>query len=311
MKQEVYSAFYSSAAVLDLSGRGIFRATGEDRVRLMHAMTTNHVEQLQPGQGAYALFLNGQGRILSDVLVYALEEELLIDVGAGERQKIYSHLDHYIIADDVTLEDLSEDWFVLQVEGVEAASALANLGFTTPVSPYDSTRSAPLLAARVSSAGLSGFRIYGPAELKAETLAKLALPEADLLTWNTVRIENRIPVYGIDFTESNIPQETGLLRALHFSKGCYLGQEIVERVRSRGHVNKRLTVFEIPTEEAPQRGAKLIVEGKETGEITSAAYSPKARKTVALGYQRTEFGQIGTQVELASGYAATVTGYVE
>src|SRR6266852_2507053 len=122
-----YQALRETVAYIDLSTRGRIFATGEDRVRLLHAMTTNHIEQLQPGQGCYVFFLNAQGRILADANVFILPDRILLDVEPELRQKLYQHLDKFIIADDVTLEDASESLTAMCFQGPLAAQALASL----------------------------------------------------------------------------------------------------------------------------------------------------------------------------------------
>jgi folate-binding protein YgfZ len=279
-----YRALREGAAWLDLSGRGLLRLTGGDRARLLHAMTTNHIQQMKPGDWCYAFFLNSQGRILSDAYVLCREEEFWLDVEPGRRQFVYEHLDHYIIADDVTVEDLSEEYAVIAVEGPSE---------TAP-------RFAGLSAAGISVTGQPAVRLYARAGEKARVIAELEAKgihlaaEADA---EAVRLERARPRYGVDFSEAQIPHETRLLHAVHFSKGCYLGQEIVERVRSRGHVNRLLAQIFIDGAEAPAAGAKLRAGGAEAGEITSAAYSPALQRSVALGYVRAAHAKAGTELE--------------
>lgn len=267
-----YEALHNGAAVVDLSARGRIRLTGEDRKRLLHAMTTNHVQELEPGQSLYAFFLNAQGRILGDVHVYCAEDHLLLDLEPEVREKIYAHLDRYIIADDVTLEDVTDTTAELAVAG-PAAAAMKRGGVV-----FDTTLT-----------GQPGFRVVVPASEKAALLDELRAAgcvEATAEEARIVRIENGVPRYGEDITEANLAQETGLMHALHFNKGCYLGQEIVERVRSRGHVNKTLRALRIEAAEAPAAGAKVLSAEKEAGEITSAAYSPAQGCVRALAYLR-------------------------
>src|SRR6266853_837673 len=148
-----YQALREHAAWLDLSGRGKIRATGEDRARLLHAMTTQQVEQMKPGDGAYAFFLNAQGRILGDVNLFCLEEHFLLDTEPETRQKLFEHVDRYIIADDVTLEDLTEEMATIAVEGPQAASVLEKLGAPIPEAPYQTRAWGDRIIARVSSTG--------------------------------------------------------------------------------------------------------------------------------------------------------------
>ncbi len=267
-----YEALHHGAAVVDLSARGRIRAAGEDRQRLLHAMTTNHVQELEPGRSLYAFFLNAQGRILADVYIHCAADHLLLDVEPEMREKVFAHLDRYIIADDVTLEDVTEATAELAVAGPSAAALRRG------EMVFDSTLT-----------GQPGFRVVVPAAEKAALLAALRAAgcvEATAEEARTVRLENGLPRYGEDVTEANLAQETGLLHALHFNKGCYLGQEIVERVRSRGHVNKTLRALRIEAGEAPAAGTKVLSGGKEAGEITSAVYSPAQGCVRALAYLR-------------------------
>jgi aminomethyltransferase len=293
---EGYRALRESAAWIDLSGRGKILARGEDHKRLLHAMTTNHVEQLEPGQGCYAFFLNAQGRILSDVNLFCMPDYFLLDTEPETVQQLYAHLDHYIIADDVTLEDATNQTATLALEGPKAAEILAGLGVPTPSAPHSHSSWGTWTVARVSSTGATGFSIYGPVAGKDELVRQLessGVAPADAEAARTVRLENGRPRYGEDITEAHLPQETQLLHALHFTKGCYLGQEIVERIRSRGHVNRLLVRLEVHSDEPPATGSRVLADGKQTGEITSGAHSSALGKVVALAYVRSEDARPG------------------
>ncbi len=280
-----YAALQESAAVLDLSSRGRIYVTGEDRARLLHAMTTNHVQQLQPGAGLYAFFLNAQGRILADAALFCFEDRILLDTEPETRELVFQHLDKFIIADDVTLDDATDRTFALGVEGPWAAEKLRSLEAPTPETPYSHMPWGPLTVARESFTGAPGFRIFGGVEAKAELVSKFTVT-ADFEDARVVRLEHFKPRYGEDILATTLPQETTLSKALHFQKGCYLGQEIVERIRSQGHVNKVLTGLEIETRDPVPAGTKLTFEGKEMGQVTSSAYSPALGNVVALGYAR-------------------------
>jgi len=277
-----YEALRTRAAYFPLD-RGLIRVTGEDRVRLVHAMCTNHIEQLAPGQGVYAFFLNAQGRVLADANIFALDDSLLIDTEGSVRPKLYEHIDRYIIADDVTLEDLSERMLTMAEEGPRTADLFAKIGLEG--GPFAIGRFGDGYVARVSHTGLPGVRFYFP----SWALGFDDIEDADEEAVETVRLENGRPLYGIDFGEGQIAHETRQLHALSFNKGCYLGQEIVERVRSRAHVNRMLVKLTIESQETPARGTKVLAGEKEAGEVTSAALSPACGKVVALGMLRTEF----------------------
>jgi aminomethyltransferase len=185
---------------------------------------------MKPGEQLYAFFLTAQGRIVSDVWITCYEDHLLLDVEPGMRETVWKHIDHYIIADDVLLEDVTSSTF-----GLIAA----------------------------------GKRIYGGLADKQRTIAALGLTEASPDDARAFRIEKFHPQFGEDFTTANLAQETGLNYALHFSKGCYLGQEIVERVRSRGHVNKMLVGLALRVGTLAPAGTKVHLNGEEIGEVTS------------------------------------------
>jgi len=298
-----YQAIRESAAYLDFSTRGRIFVTGEDRVRLLHAMTTNHIQQLQPGQGCYAFFLNAQGRIVADVNVFVLPDRLLLDVEPELREKVYQHLDKFIIADDATLEDVSGSLISFGCEGPKAEEALLAMGAPIPESPYSHVDWMGGIVARVTATGAPGFRIFAP------EAPKIALDLAGADSVRVVRLEHAKPRYGEDIFDTTLPQETQQSHALHFSKGCYIGQEIVERIRSRGHINRMLVGLRIDTDAPPAGGTKLsATDGAEVGEITSAAFSPALGKVVALGYVRAQFGAPGT--ELTAGGARAVTAAV-
>ena len=291
MNPAAYEALRNGAAWIDLSNRGKIRATGEDRARLLHAMTTNHVQQLVPGQGCYAFFLSAQGRILSDVNIFCLPDYFLLDTEPESRQKLFDHLDKFIIADDVTLVDVTANLGTVNVEGPLSEHLLVSLNAPIPAPPWGIEPWGNRWVARVNSTGAKGFSVFTPSDEKADLIAQLQFAgavEADAEAADIARLEHGKPRYGLDITEAHIPQETQQMHALHFSKGCYLGQEIVERVRSRGHVNKMLASLEVDTQEAPNTGTKLQSAGKDAGEITSAAFSPSRGKVVALAIARVE-----------------------
>lgn len=306
---EGYRALREGAALIDLGGRGKIRATGEDRVRLLHAMTTNHVEQLVPGQGCYAFFLNAQGRILADVNLLCFEDQFLLDTEPETREKVFTHLDKYIIADDVTIEDVTEQIATIGLEGPQAGQLLASLGAPAPAASHETATWNEWTVARLSASGAEGYWIMAPAPDKAaltERLRQAGAAAAEAGDIRTVRLEHGRPRYGEDLTEKHIANEAQVMRALHFHKGCYLGQEIVERVRSRGQVHRRLVRLEIRSVEPPAPGAELTAEDKVVGEITSAAYSPAAGAVVALGYVRDHHAREGAELRLGDAVATVV-----
>ncbi len=287
---EGYRALRETAAWFDVSTRGRIRATGEDRKRLLHAMTTNHVEGLEQGHGLYAFFLNAQGRVLADAVILCTEDHLLISTEPETRQRVFEHIDKFIIADDVTLEDATESTCEFALEGPVAAGRLASLGAPLPEADYSFVAWNNVTVLRASSTGEPGFRLIAPIEAKADLSARLAsiAPGASPEDVLAVRLEHGLPRYGDDITERYIAHETGQLHALHFNKGCYLGQEIVERVRSRGLITRQLTALSISGSRVPARGDKILNGEKDVGEVTSAAWSPGGNAVRALAYLRLE-----------------------
>lgn len=297
-----YEALRSNAAWIDVSDRGKIRVIGEDRARLLHAMSTNDVNNLAPRAGLYAFFLNDKGRILADAYIYNLGESFWLDTEHETAAKLRDHLDRYIIADDATLEDETESWAALEIAGPKAAASAATLGISVPEGKYSIEDFRHGFAARVSSAGLEGVRVFLPAGEKEElvrTLEAERIPQASSDEARVVRIENGVPRYGEEISERYLVQETQAAHAVHTTKGCYLGQEIVERVRSRGQVHRILLPVLIDGGQSPAPGTKLRVDGKDAAEIASAVYSPALNAIAALAYVRTEVAQSKSEMTVA------------
>ncbi len=304
---EGYWALRETAAWFDLSSRGRLRATGGDRKRLLHALTTNQVERLEPGHGVYAFFLNAQGRVLADAIVVCRTEDVLISTEAETREKVARHIEGYIIADDVTLEDATATTCEMALEGPDAAARLVFLDLPVPAAEYGSALADGITVLRASTTGQPGFRLIGAASRKDELQSHLAefAPAASADDLRVVRLENGRPRYGEDISERYIAHETGQMQALSFDKGCYLGQEIVERVRSRGLVHRQLRALRIEGGAVPEVGDKLLAGEQDAGEITSAAWSPAEQAVRALAYCRVEAGRTG-ELRTAGGQAAQI-----
>ena len=304
-----YAELRTNAAWLDVSSRGKIKLTGEDRARLLHAMTTNHIQQLTPGTGCYAYFLSAQGRILSDVNVLCREDHFLLDTEPEIVAKLYQHLDRFIIADDVSLEDLTDGLAALAIEGPRAEEILRKVGAPVPANDYASAGWGSRLVARLNVSGGAGFFVYAPVEEKhelARAVESAGAVAGDPEAFRVVRLEHGRPRYGEDLSERYLAQEANQAHALHFQKGCYLGQEIVERVRSRGQVHRVLMPLHIDTDRPPEPGAKLQIGDANAAEITSAAYSPALGKVVALAYVRTEYAKPETKMALSGTVTAQV-----
>jgi tRNA-modifying protein YgfZ len=307
-----YQALREAAASVDLSSRGKIRVTGEDRARLLHALSTNHIRGLQPGQGLYAFFLNEKGRILADTCIYHLADALFLDTEPETRQKLFEQVDRFIIADDVTLEDQTESLAAIGLEGPKSLEIASRLEIPAGNEKFSVKQFGSGLTARVTSTGAEGLRIFVPVSQKESLLDQLQAAgavHADSADARLVRLEHAVPRYGEEISDRYLIQETQMLDAVHWNKGCYLGQEIVERVRSRGQVHRLLTPVRIVTNDPPAAGVKLIANGSEAGEVASTAFSPTVNEVVGFAYLRTEAAQSKPEMVVA-GSAPPIPAFV-
>jgi folate-binding protein YgfZ len=283
-----YEALRHGAALLDLSARGRIVVRGRDRARLLHAITSNEVKKMTPGTGCYAFLLNPQGRIQADLCLFCHADHFLIDTEPELREKVLAHIKRYIIADQVELEDVTASTAAIGLEGPGTAAILAALGAPALVDAYTHASWGDTTVAAVTVTGQAGVRIFCPAEQTADLVQRLETAgavAASVEDARLVRIENGKPRYGEDIRETSLPQETQQMHAVSFNKGCYLGQEIVERIRAQGRVNKKLMRVVLEGGEVPAAGTKTTVDGAEA-EVTSAVVSPASGEVVALAYVR-------------------------
>ena len=268
-----YRALREGAAWLDLGARGRIAARGRDRARLLHNITSNEVKNLTPGSGCYAFLLSPQGRIQADLNLFCFDDHFLIDTEPELREQVRQHIQRYIIADQVELEDVTAQTGCVGLEGPGAAAIVG-----MAPEPYAHAQWEGCTIAAVTVTGQPGVRIFCAADRTAELIARFEAAGAVAASAEearTVRIDNGRPRYGEEITDTSLPQETQQMHAVSFTKGCYLGQEIVERIRARGHVNRKLERIEY--EGAAPAGA----------EVVSSAVSPVTGKTVALAWVRT------------------------
>jgi len=264
------------AAVHDLGWLRRVAVRGSDRFRWLSGMVTNMVKDLAPHGGAWNLVLNVQGRIQGDLTVWREGDNLELEIAADQTEKLLAHLDHFIIMDDVELA-LVEDQTAIGLTGPRAGEILAGLGLPVLAEEMTQARAewsgTPLLVRRGYGALAEHYAIWTPAARAGDlwrALGAAGAKPAGAAALEAYRIAEGIPAYGIDIVERDLPQETSQLRALHFSKGCYLGQEIVERIRSRGNVHRHLRALELDGP-LPEAGTKLTQDGAEAGHTTSAA----------------------------------------
>jgi folate-binding protein YgfZ len=314
--QAEFAALRGGCGVYDLGFRAKISITGGDRVRWLNGMVTNNIRDLAVGQGVYAFLLNPQGHILGDLYAYNRGNSITVDTDLGQAEKILAVFDHYIIMDDVEVTNLSEQLTALGIAGPKSRDILAAAGFAVSELQALQTQSAAWQSTectlvRGEDADHASHEIWlAPASVRQlwdALLAAGATPVgSDALEMQ--RIVSGIPRYGVDIRERDLPQETEQARALNFNKGCYVGQEIVERIRSRGAVHRKFTGFVADDEGQITAGSKIVAGEKEVGEITSAAslHLAGGEKTVALGYIRREVGVPGREVTIGSARATVV-----
>jgi folate-binding protein YgfZ len=321
-----HAAITGSVAVLDLSFRGRLCLTGADRVRLLHGQVTNDVQRLRTGDGCYAAFTSPKGRLQADVNIYALAQELLLDFEPGLTAQLQARLDHYIVADDVQVVDVAPFYGLVSIQGPLAATLPERLGIglVVPSAPHGITHFADpaigdLYLAASPRAGGSGLDLFVPADATAMVFDRLVLAARQAggraAGWNALdlaRFEAGIPRFGVDMDESNLPPEAGLDRdGISYTKGCYIGQETIARLRTYGQVNRALRGLRLDDAVAtlPVRGDKLVRDGREVGYVTGAVRSAAAGGAIALGYVRRECNAPGTALHVRTAgaeVAATV-----
>jgi folate-binding protein YgfZ len=295
------SALLTGAGVAPLDQTGWIRVTGEDRVRWLNGMVTNSIQDLAPGEGCYNFVLNAQGRIQADLTAWMLENSILLETSLNQVENLITLLDRFIIMDDVELADISDQRRGLLLTGPNATSLLAAIdGTTEQLDPLELVHihwhSVSIDLIHAYSPLIPKFEIWTDPETLLRVRDQLLIASATAVSpeaLEALRILEGTPLYSIDIrnseTSRDLPQETAQTRALHFSKGCYLGQEIVERIRSRGNVHRTFGGFEL-TGTLPASGTALEAEGKSVGELTSVATIPLPTGPVqlALGYIRRE-----------------------
>jgi folate-binding protein YgfZ len=309
-----FGAMVSGCGVYDLSSRAKIALTGGDRVRWLNGMVTNNIRDLAQGYGVYAFLLNPQGHILGDLYAYNRGDSLTIDTDQSQSEKLRSTFDHYIIMDDVEVANISDKLAAIGITGPKVREILRAAGFEIPkIDPLQfvdvTWQNVTLTAVRSDNTSVESYELWLPPDQAPglrDALTKAGATPVGATALELLRIAAGIPRYGQDIRERDLPQETEQERALHFSKGCYVGQEIVERIRSRGKVHRKFTGFEV-LGALPAVSTKIQADGKDIGEITSVASLPLTggERTVALGYIRREVSTPGKQV-LAGGTQLSV-----
>ncbi len=318
--QAEYRFLRKTVGLLDKNYRAYLEFAGPDRVRYLNAILTNDIKGLKENSGTVSLFLNPQGHIQAEIETHVFGETLFCDSFAMIRKQLVPAMDKYIIMDDVTLADRTENFATLALEGPRAAAvALRVSGVELGAMDELESRQTNIgdLACRVSKRSTGGIASaeFLVAREKAEELWKkldeTVLHEgggpAGYRALNTVRLEYGTPWFGYDFGEKQIPHEAGLQDShISYTKGCYTGQEIVERVRSRGQVNRARVTLRFDTTAGPAANAPLSADGKEVGRVTRSGFSPTANAWIGMGYVRREKSVPGTELSIPGGSATVI-----
>jgi folate-binding protein YgfZ len=286
-------------------------------------MLSNDVLKLEEGKGMYATILTVKGRMISDMRVYREKESIFLDLEPGLNEKVHELLTKFRLSYKADINDITLSTGLLSIQGPRSGKLLGLL-LEEEIPQMEEFNfiqkefmDRELMIVSVNRTGEEGFDIYidnNGLQNLWETLMKkgegLNIKPLGYAAMNTLRIEAGIPIYGTDMDESNIPIEAGLWDALNFEKGCYVGQEVVARIKWRGHVNWHLIGFQSEGEIAPEIGDEVFSGERKIGRITSSAFSHTLNKPLSLGYIRREFKEAGTKVLLKGGDGSEVRAEV-
>jgi folate-binding protein YgfZ len=318
--REEYFFARNTVAVADKNYRAFFNFTGPDRGRYLNAILTNNIRDVQPGQGITSLLLNPQGHIMAELEVYGLADKLLVTTYAMIRERAAATLDKFIIMDDVVMEDVTEQLGVVSIEGPLSSKIISSLGGPALELLSELSHMETQIAGvccrivRRSPGGVPGAEFIA----SRESLPKLWQALVDAARANgggpigyealgALRIEAGIPWFGYDFDETTIPHEAGLENShISYTKGCYTGQEIVERVRSRGHVNRKRVGILFSGETIPAAKTPLRVGDADVGFVTRAAFSHALERPVGMAYVRREHNSVGIKLSWSGGDAEVI-----
>jgi folate-binding protein YgfZ len=296
------------AALIDISSRGRVEVSGTEAVQFLNGLVTNDVKALAEGAWMTAAFPNAQGRLLAFVRVINRKTGFLFDMEAVTRERIFKTLERFTLAGDFRVADLTEELAALSLQGTRAAeiisatfgSEAASVARGRVITASFNNKDVDVI--RATHTGEDGFDLFVKAEHAASLFEALIAAGARAVGFEaleTLRVEAGLPRHGVDMDETNVVLETGLDEAVSYTKGCYIGQEIIARIHWRGHVAKRLAGLSLEEGFEVKPGAKVrTIDGKEIGRLTSVAFSPRLNKAIALAYVKYDYLSPGTQVRV-------------
>jgi folate-binding protein YgfZ len=309
-----YRAVRERAGVADVSERGVLEVTGRDRATFLHALLTNDVKSLAPGQGCAATLLDIHGKVQVSLLVLVLDDRIVLVTPAGMAAATVEMLDKYLFAEKVVLDDVSEARALLLVAGPEAPALVARVAGVAPVERAWSSAAGAvdgvqaLVVRGAAETGEPEIWLLLPADARQRAWSAVTAAGARPVgeaTLETLRIEAGTPRFGEDIGPSVLLPEVPFEHLVSHTKGCYPGQEVVVRIRDRGHVNRHLRGLVLDGDAVPEVGAEVVVDGTSVGQITSAALSPRLGRPVALAFVRRQHADEGARVAVRSGASTT------
>lgn len=293
----------SGAGLFDFPSRGLIEVSGGEAIQFLNGMITNDIAKLPENSWMLAAFPNVQGRLLAFVRVLKIGDRFIFDTEAATREKVFGHLFRFTFAGDFKVRDLSEELSLLSIQGKRAGEILeSRVQSPKPGTEISETefKGEKVLVIGATHTAEDGFDLFAPANVVQDLSKEFERAGAVKIgeqAREVLRIEAGIPLYGVDMDESTVVLETGFDEAVSFTKGCYVGQEVIIRIHHRGHVAKKLAglIFDESADVVPNSELKSP-EGKNAGRVTSIAFSPALNKQIALAYVRYDFLQPGTEL---------------
>ncbi|MBO0887688.1 aminomethyltransferase family protein [Candidatus Bathyarchaeota archaeon] len=305
-----YWTIRHAAGIADVSNTGRLIITGKDRVAFLNGLLTNDIAKVKEGEGQHSALLSPKARVLADLYLYQQENQVLVDTCDSSASKIKESLDRFVITEDVQIKNVSTDLVQLTIQGPKSSEMIKE-SLKTEVADLKPLQHKPVGPGSIvcrDRTGLGGYDIFLPSE-EAEAVwqgfllcgGEQGLAPVGATAMEILRVEAGFPRYGVDVDDNTIVLEAGFKDAISFTKGCYMGQEVVARATHIGRVNKQLVGLEIEATVPPSPRTKLKSGGSEAGFVTSAAFSPGKKKVAGLGYANRDFAKDGTVLTVEDG----------